>query len=209
MNQNSTKVDELIAAISNHPISAMIIVFGIVIIATWTFADSFKNLYNFARDVFRQPPAPKALITVNEQDNGCATLTFKFFNVPEDINVDWISLSFEQTTPEVAVEGNPSTQVQSVRYDVAVPRSILDTTASNLEIETRLIRSPNEPYALAELILWWEGENSSIGLAVLPKFFDAQLRQIPIETEPPSIELRLTHYSAVNAIRSEKLGRKP
>ena len=195
-------MDRLKEAVFDHPVLSVLVFVGMVVVAVAAFTDAIKGLAETFENVLQTEPPPiqsdrrpAATFSVQENPNGTATIVCKFFDLPEDINVDHVLLSFRQTGPEAPILGNPSRQVESVHYDAAVSRGLLESPDPKIELETRLVRSAGDPYALAEITLWWEGQNSTIELEVSPRFLDARRNPIPFEMKAQHLVVRLANSS--------------
>ena len=181
--------------IQNNRLIAVIIIIVMAIIYLGQFTDSLGKIGTLYDRIVQFLSQPEVYIYTNAEANGTATVTMKFFNIPNRRNVDKIVLSLEQMTPEAPVAGNPSSQVIPVRLDaIELSPSIL--AQGSVEIaDARLVEEPNEPYLLAELPFYWSNPNTTIRVKVIPTFYDAHDRPIGFMTTPDSLELTLTNYA--------------
>ena len=188
-------MDRLKNAVFDLPVVSALVFLGMVVVAIATFSDAVKGLAQIIEDLIQTEPRPAVTFSMQENPNGTATIVFKFFDLPEDVNVDHVIFSLTQTAPEVPVLGNPSRQIEAVQYDAAISPDLLDTAAPKIELETRLVQSTGDPYALAEVTLWWEGQNSTVELQVSPRFLDGRRKPIAFDMTEQPLVVRLTNSS--------------
>ena len=195
-NEDRNPVERMKFYVTNHPAVAIATLLATAIIGLSTFTDAIQNLWKAASDL--SSPSPLARISVEHEDNGIAVLRFRFFNIPENRNVDRIDLALDRHKPEVGVQGSPSEQVKPLRLDAQiVSPKLLNEDDPSISVEIRLMETVGEPYSLAEIPLYWQRKDSSIALRITPAFFDAHDQPIDFDVDPVSVVAKLTNYSTV------------
>ena len=190
------RLEDVKSCVTNHPLGAIAALLFTAVIALSTFTGALQHLREMINKL--SPKRPLAHVSVKQKDNGTAVIRFRFFDIPEGKNVDRITLAIRQTKPEFGVEGNPSERVEPLRLDAEVlTPAMLDEDNPKLEIDARLLETPGEPYLLAELPLYWQRPDTSVGVEITPTFSDARGKLIPFTVKPASVNVQLTNYSTV------------
>jgi hypothetical protein len=166
-----------------------------VVIAVASFTDAVSKI----KSALTASPRPSAAFSVEQNDDGSATLALKISDLPPDRNADWIVLSLRQTHPEGFIVGNPSTQVRAVIYTALITPDLLAQDNAELRIEANLLRPPEEPYAYAKIVLWLDRPGYTTQLEVKPTFEDANHKALEVDVQPESVQLELKSYSSTRA----------
>ena len=79
---------------------------------------------------------------------------------------------------------------------------ILEDEDPKIRVETDLVHNASEPYARADVTLWYKKSDRTIRLAVRPEYFDSHGRRYDIPTDPEEVEVVLCNSRLVNASRT-------
>jgi hypothetical protein len=140
---------------------------------------------------------PAAHLSVKELDSGLATLQFRFTDPPTDFVLSTIVLHLKQLGPEIDLVGQPSKRIEVAKYTERVPSSILDDPDPRVAVEADLMRDSNEPYARADITLWYDRRDRAVRLSIIPQYLDEHGNPIGMTTTPDHVEVTLRNSRLV------------
>ena len=144
---------------------------------------------------------PSVKLSVRQGEHGVATLRFRFIYVDKGFIVSTIVLHFRQLGPETTNTDQPSSHVQVAKYTEVVPSEILEDEDPQIRIETDLVHDASDPYARADITLWYGKSDRTVRLSVRPEYFDSHGNRYNIPTDPDEVEVVLCNSRLVNAIK--------
>jgi hypothetical protein len=125
-----------------------------------------------------------AHLEVTQHENGVATLTFKFLHLPKTFEISEIILHLEQDKPASPVLGQPLHQVQAAYYTLRIDHNELMERNPTVTAKIHIYRDPSEPYALADICVWYAVPNSRIELIARPIYRDSLGASLDNPTDP-------------------------
>lgn len=187
----SNAVDSFMNWAKDNVVLSIFIIAGIIIGSLAKFTTAFSQLSDaVSKLVFFFRKASVRLET-NTNEDGTVTLAFKFLHPPKSFAVDSIILHLRQTKPVGVIEGDRSGQVKPARFTTKIPAGVFDLPNPIVIANLRMYHAPREPYALAELRLWYERSNSRISFIACPSYVGPNGHNLKIRTLPEEVEVTL------------------
>ena len=143
---------------------------------------------------------PTARINVRTEDSGLATLSIRFTNVPKNFRIQKVVFDVVPGA-ETALTKRPSDKVKAVRYSVKVPADLSEEESPKISVDLDLYRTKDEPYARADMVLWYEKPNMEISMTLTPIFYDENGERMTVNVVPTALNVTLRNSILVHATK--------